>query len=332
MIGKNGLSIPKMAEGAQAVSRLQRAIGRRVLRVFDLRYGSFFWGVYSMTRASGFFSEMSTALLEISRLGRCVSSIDSSRALNWFKSDPGQDLFAEIFEAPRRRVKKSKYLSKSLHHHSVYCRLPFEEINPTVRNWFSPSEQTKARGIKLSQTFGVTPGKMLAVNLRGSQKHKEVDPTPIADWVEAVSQLQKANRGLTVSVFSDDQDLVDEFVSLATFEVIDFAQRIRTRGGSSIASAFRDHAESTEATKDFVGQTWLISQARIVVTHTGNTAYWTSLFRECHWGLFQFTAKPGHLAFSAVPCEKHSAHAEVSPSVNSTESLRLVPINLFDGH
>jgi len=128
----------------------------------------------------------------------------------------------------------------------------------------------------------------------------------VAHWVEAVRQLKEQNPSMSVAVASDDQDLVDQFTSLADFEVLDLTQNLRTRGGKSIVNLFRESPVRSEDTKRFVAQTWLIPQARIVVTHTGNTAFWTSIFRGCHWGLFQGTINPGELAFSPARCDATS--------------------------
>jgi hypothetical protein len=289
-------------------SKLAKRIFRKLRGVVEPQHGSFAGGVYSMTRTNGFFSEISTALSDLARLGRLVRSIDSQDALQWYKDDPAEDLFSEIFDRPRGRVKGSLYLRRTLPHHSVYCRLPFEKIAPLAQNWFSPSREIKLRAATLGRTWGVRPEEMIAVNLRGSEKYEEVEPTPVTHWVEVVSQLKTANPSMTVAVCSDDQDLVDQFTDLADFEVIDLRQNLRTTGGSSIAGVFQEARERSEETKNFVAQTWLISQARIVVTHTGNTAYWTSIFRGCHWGLFQFTTSPGELAFSLSRCRHHSTH------------------------
>ena len=276
-----------------------------------------------MRHHGGFFSEMTIALFDLARLGRRAWSIDGQHALRSFKDDPAEDLFATIFEKPNKKTRGSRYLGRHRYMHSVYCVLPFKKIVPLTRHWFSPVPEIRMRASNLARKWGVRPEEMIAVNLRGSQKYKEIDPTPVKHWVELVSQLKTANTELTVSVFSDDQDLVDQFIAMADFDVIDFTQNIRTSGGSSILSAFQEALNASEETKNFVAQTWLISQARVVVTHTGNTAYWTSLFRGCHWGLFQFTSNPGQLAFSLLACKKHSMHKGPSLAIQENELLRL---------
>lgn len=73
-------------------------------------------------------------------------------------------------------------------------------------------------------------------------------------------------------------------------------------------NAFRSEPLRSEAAKDFVARTLVVSQARFVVTHTGNTACWTALFRGRASGLFQLTTKPGELVYSAQPCDSHFQH------------------------
>lgn len=309
--------------GAKRVVRRVKRLIRNLVRSAGPKYGLYDRGVYRMTRASGFFSELSTALFDLAKLGCRVREIDSARALRLFKDNSDDDLFAEIFERPRRRVGPSRFLRRELHHHSIYCRLPFRKISRITENWFTPVQEIQQRATALSRAFGVQPGEMIAVNLRGSKKYLEVEPTPVAHWVEAVSNLKEEYPSLTVVVASDDQDLVDEFIALADFRVVDLKQAWRTRNGESIVERFRDGVSSSAETKNFVAQTWLISRARILVTHTGNTAFWTSLFRGCHWGLFQFTARPGELVFSTSPCSLHSWHGQDAISIGAGKLVSL---------
>lgn len=272
------------------------------------KYGKFVDETYVFTRSSGFFSEMSTALLDLALLGAKVKKLDTTRALLWFKDTPEEDLFAHIFRRSKGRGKTSSWLASNLPHHSIYAKLPFHEIAPIRKRWFSPTRDICSRARGITQASGVQPSKMIAVNLRGSHKYKEVDPTPVEHWVTVVGRLRALHPGLTVCVFSDDQDLVDQFSAQAPFPTVDFGQEVRTRGGSSIVNAFRSEPLRSEATKNFVARTLVVSKARFVVTHTGNTAYWTALFRGCACGLFQFTTKPGELVYSAQPCDSHFRH------------------------
>jgi len=273
------------------------------------RWGHVSGNQYVMTRPSGFFSEMSVALQDLARLGPRVRSIDSRKALSRLKDARDHDLFAKIFAPPRGRVTTSSWFAKHKPHHGRYCDLPFEESRALLQRWFRLRHTVKSRARRLAKQKRLVPNRTIAVNLRGSDKHVEVEPTPIETWVEFVSELHSAFPDLDVWVFSEDQDLVDDFFARATFPVKDFGQSLRTTGGQGMRFALKGFDASREKfAVDFVAQTWLVSQAKLVVTYTGNTAYWTALFRGCGWGFFQFTSQPGTVGCSFLPCFIHRAH------------------------
>ena len=277
----------------------------------DPKWGHLQTNRYVMTRTSGFFSEASTALQDLARLGPRARSIDSTRAFRRFKDSPNHDLFGEIFARPRGRIPSSQWFARHMPHHGRYCDLPFTESRMLVQRWFRLKRKVKSRAVRLSKEKGLDPARTIAVNLRGSDKHVEVEPTPVSAWVEFVTKLNSSYPELDIWVFSEDQDLVDEFLHQAPFPVRDFGQKLRTRQGQAMRFALRDFASSRTAFAiDFVAQTWLISRSRFVVTYTGNTGYWTALFRGCAWGLFQFTRIPGTVSYSTIPCVEHSEHRE----------------------
>lgn len=255
----------------------------------------------------GIFSELTTLLQDLSRLPAGVETLDSSTVFAHNSSPGTSDLFERIFAPPRKGAVSSPWLGKAHElHHSVYRDLPWREIRPLVDKWFQLKPENKMRATSALKHSGLVAEQTLAVNLRGSKKFTEVAPTPVPIWVELTEMLLADNPELSAVVFSDDQDLVDEFTALATFQVFDLGQEIRTRSGNSIVSAFRFQEWTSSFTSNFIGRTWLISQCKLVVTHTGNGAFWTALFRGCTCGFYQFTRMPGSVALPNEYCDIHS--------------------------
>lgn len=267
-------------------------------------------GIYMPRESSpikGVFSELTTLLQDLSRLPVGVETLDSSTIFTHNSSPGTSALFEEIFSPPRRGAVSSPWLGKARElHHSVYRDLPWREIRPLIDKWFQLKPEHKIRATSELNESGLVAEETLAVNLRGSQKFTEIAPTPIPLWVELTERLLSNHPELSVVVFSDDQDLVDEFTALASFEVFDLGQEIRTRSGNSIVSAFRFQEWTSRFTLNFISRTWLISQCKLVVTHTGNGAFWTALFRGCTCGFYQFTRMPGSVAFPSESCDIHS--------------------------
>lgn len=71
------------------------------------KYGKFVDETYIFTPSSGFFSEMSTALLDLALLGGKAKKLETMRALLWLKGTAEEDLLAHISRRPKGRGKTS---------------------------------------------------------------------------------------------------------------------------------------------------------------------------------------------------------------------------------
>ena len=265
---------------------------------------------YSPRKSSarkGIFSELTSLMQDLARVREPIEGADFSGVFQHNSTPGATDLFKEIFFAPTLNQYSSTWLGSAHElHHSVYRDLPWREIRPAINAWFRLRPEIQDRALATLWERRLRPDEVLAVNLRGSRKHTEIPPTPVEVWVKLVGDLLLAYAHLTVVVFSDDQDLVDDFADLAPFTVVDLGQEVRTRANSSIVRAFRSQTWTSDFTKNFVGRTWLISQCHVVVTHTGNGAFWTALFRGCTCRFFQFTRLPGSVSVPQADCDLHS--------------------------
>lgn len=239
--------------------------------------------------SAGVFFELTSLLLDLARLRGQTVKLDSRRIFSHSSTKQNPSLFQEIFRDPADGNPSSNWLAASRElHHSDYRDIPWNEIRPFIRAWFHLRDEIIENAGSVLSRHSLNQEEILAVNLRGSGKPKEIVPAPIDCWVGATTNLLQRHPALRVAVFSDDQDLVDEFTEKSLFDVIDIGQEVRTRGGDSINAAYRAGFDSHSFVKNFVARNWLVSQSPVVLTHTGNTALWTCAFRGCACAVYQF--------------------------------------------
>lgn len=290
------------------------------------------WGhlserAYVMSRRSGFFSELSTALQDLARLGPIVKRIDSRSALRWFKTADDEDLFAELFEEGRGIAPASGFFGAHLWHHGSYHHIPFRESDPLIKKWFTPSREVRGLARRLYRNAGFTAENTIAINIRGGDKRREVPPTPVNQYVNMAELLLEREPELKVLLASDDSEILDEFLRKSTFAVSVVNQVARTTTGTPMQAVLQELSDRSSFSKGFLAQTYAIARARYLITHTGNTAYWSALYWGCGWGLFQFTRQPGQLAASGSPCSVHTQHRAIGkerPVVAETSERRPV--------
>lgn len=255
--------------------------------------------------ARGVFSELTALLTDLARGGGEITSIATDSVFSVNAAGLGKPSFSRIFKEPAPQVALSPWLGQVEDvAHLLYRDLPWQEIRPFAEKWFQVREQIQLNVLQGLETRELDLDQIIAVNLRGSTKIKEVIPARISFWVETVDRLRQSVPGGRVVLFSEDQDLVDSFTKAATYEVTDFGQEVRVRRGASINDTFRSLPGTDSFVQNFIGRTWLISRSRRIVTHTGNTAFWTCVFRGCACDVYQFTAS-GLLAEPYSNCASH---------------------------
>lgn len=281
-----------------ARARLVR-VASRILCGFSpepkrLRWGTVHKGSYWPThRDAGFFSICSTTLGDLGSLEGSVSRIFANKVLRQYRALPRMNSWSLFFRQPSRTtddVTPSPYVStlvKQNLHHGEYFALDFASFAPFVDRYFTPSKSVERRKRRFLRTYRINPRDLIAVNIRGTDKWKEIPSASVDRYV------QLAERALSNSPNSRILLVTDQHQFLAPFEAR-FQDRlivIRELPTTSLSDRPVHHALRIGARKDFgvnfLAAVLIVASARVVITHTGNTAFWTALFRGNTNGLVQ---------------------------------------------
>lgn len=259
------------------------------LRWGTVRKGSY-WPTY---RDAGFFSICSTTLGDLGSLEDPVSRIFANKVFRQYRALPRLNSWSLFFRQPSRTtgdITSAPYVStfvKQNLHHGEYYSLDLASFAPFVDRYFTPSKSVERKKRRFLRTYRIDPRDLIAVNIRGTDKWKEIPPASVERY------LQLAERALSDSPTSRILLVTDQHQFLAPF-VARFEDRlivIRELPTTSLLDRPLHHALRFSARKDFgvnfLAAVLIVASARVVITHTGNTAFWTTLFRGNTIGLVQ---------------------------------------------
>lgn len=237
-------------------------------------------GTFYLNHDAGFFSNCSVTLFEIARAKQLTTQVDASNSFSWHKSSSTEDVWGKFFTLPILRQPSSYgYWGKTLLHHNRYSMLNFQVIKPLLNSYFHPSDLVLSRQIELIKKYEIDLSKILTVNYRGTDKVKEVSSTPVDDWVSLTkTKLATLHPATRVLIQTDQKQVRDRFIEEFKGKVLYFEELPVTLGTKVIHEILEIDKRDSFAI-DFFAATLIAANSHSVITHTGNVAFWTVLFR-----------------------------------------------------
>jgi hypothetical protein len=264
-------------------------------------------------RGSGFFSNCSVRLGSIIEFynanGRLPETVDSSRTLDWYKPQGGQDgpdVTFEYFDhyelhKPSAELPEGGLLfDGSGTQFTLYKDLDVERLRPFVKVYFSPSPQIRHLRESLLRKYFVDPEKTWVLFHRGNDKATEAAVPPRRSYWEHLLRLDIAKTHRSVILQSDETEFVENgraALEQRDWRVIVFKDEIRHTPSSQHAQVDRTGVDTEKYppnlfSKYFLAITLIMSECHGVLTATGNCSLWVALFRGHCRGFHQW--KDGH--------------------------------------
>jgi hypothetical protein len=255
-----------------------------------LKYGSFSNGVYfPENRNAGFFSLCSTSLLDLCSIVEPVTRVESQRLFKEFGIRKHSDLWSVYFNQPAGIFDGSAYFSDSLtylHHHEVYRDSPLGEFQPYLKQYFSPSDRVLEQLQFFSDKYSIDPSRTIAVNPRGTDKGIEVPTPPLQNYLDLAAEQLSKNPTFQILAVSDQQQYLDAFLSEFGSKVT-IIKELPTTTSKRVIHKRLWMRDRQNFGVNFNAAVLIMSVAEKVITHTGNGAFWTALYRGNTSGLVQ---------------------------------------------
>lgn len=244
-------------------------------------------------RAAGFFSQLTTTLCDLVASDVAVNRIVAREAFEAYRIYPGRDVWEEFFSRPthasgqRSGTPQRRFVSAAPSHHGDYSRINFSSLQPYLSGFFRPSSRVMRRQSDFLRSYGLQLKDLIAVNIRGTDKHKEVEAAPVDLWLQLTKRAMRLNPSAQLLLVSDQAQFIESFRKQFGDRVITLNELPTSRQTRSPIHRFLKRSERLQFAVDFLAAVQIMASAKVLITHTGNVAFWTVLFRANVRGVAQ---------------------------------------------
>ncbi len=240
------------------------------------------------------------------RLGQRCYVIDNSIGMRDFKSHEHLSSWYELFErrdaqeihAPMRRPPLTEtdplaggkcrrgvarwpayllFAHHGDHLEEIHNVIGLQWLNAFVQACLCPSREVQQLSDHFVEAYRMSSTPTLAVCYRGTDKHKEIIPTPIKTYFEAVDRAIAAASSLEVLIQTDQAQVRDAFVSRYGNKT-KFITEMPVSAGTEVIH--KDSALCGDRdlfSKKLYAMCLAVSRCKTVMTHTGNVGFFLAL-------------------------------------------------------
>lgn len=308
------------------LNALERWIGQQTI-VFPgarrLRFGSERRGVYRpVRRDAGFFSQCTTTLVDLVSLSTPARKVIARGAFEAYRSVPATNSWNKFFSKPSSSDPVTKRsgdladLAVPAIARSQYSALDFALFGPSVERFFQPSEKVAMRINELVARYRIQPTQLIVVNIRGTDKWKEISSPPVQNFVKWAEKASRREPSAEVLLVTDDSGVAEKFETAFSGKVIRFSELPMSSRTNSPIHRGLPRSQREKFAVDFLATAYIMSAAKILITHTGNVALWTVLFRGHSRGLVQLY---GDTAFGSLSSAETDGESQDCPTGLASE-------------
>ena len=247
-------------------------------------YGRFSNGVYyPKSRDAGFFSLCSTSLLDLSQIRQSVNQVKSRGLFKDYvtRRKYSRDAWSIFFQQPITGIKlpEDREPYRGLHHHAIYREVNVGRYTPFIQKYFSPSARVLETREGLVQKYNLDLNMTVAINIRGTDKYTEIQSPSLTDYLDLAAKSLSMDSRKRILLVTDQRQYLDLFEREFKSSVVSFGELPTTLGDLVIHKQLK-RVEREEFGVNFLSTVLIMAQASEVITHTGNGALWTALFRQ----------------------------------------------------
>jgi hypothetical protein len=208
-----------------------------------------------------------------------------------FKDHDESDLFGLHFLAPDPEMLLAIPTGKDMPipaHHGDYRNIDHKLLAPLINAYFRPVERIAVLEQQLRDKYEIKTEELLAVCYRGTDKWTEVDLVPAAEYALMARSILEREPGMRALVQTDQRQVRDYLL----YELRERAFAIEELPVTDELKVMHHSLEDDRQNfaDSLLAVTMIMSKARHLVTHTGNVAFWSILFRGSSERVEQFGA------------------------------------------
>ena len=272
--------------------------------------------VLTVKHDAGFFSCSTVRLVGIMdffhHYGYLPDSVDSSAQWSQYKSDTGDAtnlFFAEEMKSvpiasassvldyrnyyPHSRAKRRFLIGRRKKRDGPdiqfvdYKTLPFDQLNPFVKRYFTPSADVLARADMFEEKYRFKESSHCCVLYRGNDKARETTIASYDAFLEMASKVRARHPGIRFQVRTDETEFLEAFREVYPDDTVIVEEVPHMRRNDSAVADHLEDAERTEFALNFFASMLCGSRCDHLITHSGNCGLWAVLYRGSAKNVYQ---------------------------------------------
>lgn len=244
-------------------------------------------GTLSCRWNCGFFSNCSVTLWGLITLynhNAVVNRVDFSKAFSRYRTFRqrlvGTDLYPCYFRTDPNRVISVNPPVLRHDHHGLYRDYDFGSLTPFIRKYFNLRDDLIECQHKLVEKYRIDTGNTIAIHYRGTDKYRETRLADPNDYLAAAEDALNENPDSRILIQTDQHQVRELFLRHFRDRCFYLEELPAVTGRRPVHGRLRRlPINRFELGKMTLLITHLMSRCRTLITHTGNMAAWTCLFR-----------------------------------------------------
>lgn len=274
------------------VSNLKTLLPRKYLnKLIVCNSGIIYDETYFCLSNAGLFSIISTIYTDISGARVPIRRISTTFGAILYKKFFFANIWNSIFETPNEAVEIKQNSECSELQPAVgwwstdYHLLPLKSIHASTTDHFLPSKLVLSKKKELLEKYDILTNKTIALHYRGTDKVKET-PNISLETIESVieqSLISYPDSRLLLQV--DDKFILDRLAS--TYSNVAFYFSELPASQESTGAHYLRKSDPVLEAVTYFASVLILSECKVLITHTGNGALWEAIFRSSSKNLRQ---------------------------------------------
>ncbi len=230
------------------------------------------------TTKAGLFSELTVLLfdlIECRRRNLTVDRIEPGKGMELFKDNKLDNPVKILFEEKNASEDFNRLpIINFPNHHGDYHEIDFDNIKKYLKMFFTPSQVVKGTFYNLANKYHLIPQGYDCICYRGTDKHTEIpmiDPSIyLASYRDCIDPNQFSSRVL----IQTDELIVRDYLHAELKENSFWIKEIPVTNRPIAIHLHPELKNRINFSILLLAVNLIVSQSRLLITHTGNMAMW----------------------------------------------------------
>jgi hypothetical protein len=160
-----------------------------------------------------------------------------------------------------------------------YKTLEFDQFNPFVKRYFTPSAHVLARAEMFEGEYRFKESSFCCVLYRGNDKATETTIAPYDAFIDMAGSVRARHPEIKFQVRTDETEFLEAFLEVYPDETVSIEEVPHMRRHNSAVADHLEKSERAEFGVNFLASILCGSRCDHLITHTGNCGLWAVLFR-----------------------------------------------------